>query len=76
VTENAQTPDRLLTAREVAELLSVAESWVREQTRAGHLPHLPLGRYRRYRRDAVLQWLHEREVGGGSSRTHWPQTPS
>ena len=42
--------DRLLTAKEVAELLAVPESWVREATREGRIPHLKLGRYRRYQR--------------------------
>jgi excisionase family DNA binding protein len=49
--------DRLLDAAEVAELLSVPVSWVREETRAGRLPNLKLGRYRRYDRDAVVAWL-------------------
>ena len=45
--------ERLLTAKEVAELLAVPESWVREATREGRLPHLRLGRYRRYEREAI-----------------------
>jgi hypothetical protein len=31
--------ERLLTAAEVAERLSVPESWVRAETRAGRIPH-------------------------------------
>ena len=57
--------DRLLVASEVAELLAVKESWVREATRDGRLPHLRLGRYRRYRREDIERWLSEQEVGGG-----------
>jgi len=49
--------EHLLTAKEVAELLSVPESWVREATREGRLPHLKLGRYRRYERHAIESWL-------------------
>jgi excisionase family DNA binding protein len=55
--------ERLLTAVEVAELLAVPESWVREATRAGRLPHLALGRYRRYSREAIEAWLAERRGG-------------
>jgi excisionase family DNA binding protein len=51
--------DRLLTADEVAELLAVPVSWVRESTRSGAMPHLALGRYRRYRRRDVERWLEE-----------------
>ena len=55
--------ERLLTAAELAELLSVPESWVREATRAGRLPHLALGRYRRYSRAAIERWLGEQRGG-------------
>lgn len=51
--------ERLLTAKEVAELLAVPESWVREATREGRLPYLALGRYRRYERAAIEAWLAE-----------------
>jgi excisionase family DNA binding protein len=54
---------RLLTARQVAELLAVPESWVREATRAGRLPHLTLGRYRRYSRQAIEAWLEQQQAG-------------
>ncbi len=55
--------DRLLTAKEVASLLAVPESWVREATREGRLPHLKLGRYRRYQRPAIEAWLQAQQVG-------------
>ena len=56
--------DRLLTAAEVADYLAVKESWVREATRDGRLPHLRLGRYRRYRRSDIESWLAEQQTGG------------
>ena len=49
--------ERLLTAREVAELLNVPVSWVRESTRSGAMPVVELGRYRRYLRADVEAWL-------------------
>jgi excisionase family DNA binding protein len=51
--------ERLLTAREVAELLAVPVSWVREASRAGRLPHIQLGRYRRYQRTAIESWIRD-----------------
>ena len=60
--------ERLLTAGEVAELLAVPESWVREATREGRLPYLALGRYRRYSRAAIEAWLLEQRAGPGSGR--------
>jgi excisionase family DNA binding protein len=65
---------RLLTAGEVAELLSVPTSWVRQETRAGRMPHLELGRYRRYERDAVLGWLEGQRAG--QWRKHSPKAPA
>jgi excisionase family DNA binding protein len=56
--------DRLLTAADVADLLAIKESWVREATRDGRLPHLRLGRYRRYRREDIERWLSEQRAGG------------
>ena len=53
------TADRLLDAREVADLLNVPVSWVRESTRSGAMPHVQLGRYRRYREADVARWLEE-----------------
>jgi excisionase family DNA binding protein len=66
--------DRLLDAGQVAELLNVPVSWVREQTRrpnAEAIPHLRLGRYVRFERDAVLAWLEGRRAG--SWRKHRPR---
>jgi Helix-turn-helix domain len=55
--------ERLLTASEVADRLSVPESWVREQTRADAIPHLTLGRYKRYDWSAVAAWLESQRAG-------------
>jgi excisionase family DNA binding protein len=57
--------ERLLAAGEVAELLAVPESWVREATREGRIPYLALGRYRRYERAAIEAWLVEQRGGPG-----------
>ena len=49
--------ERLLTAEEVAELLAVPVSWVRESTRSGAMPCVRLGRYVRFELAAVERWL-------------------
>jgi excisionase family DNA binding protein len=56
--------ERLLTAREVADRLAVKESWVREATRDGRLPHLRLGRYRRYYWPDIVTWLGQQTQHG------------
>jgi excisionase family DNA binding protein len=49
--------DALLTADEVAQMLQVTKAWVYAETRAKRMPHVPLGRYVRYRRSTVTQWI-------------------
>ena len=67
--------DRLLTAQEVAQLLNVKESWVREATREGRLPHLKLGRYRRYDRGVIDAWLREQQAGPSISLALFRKKP-
>jgi excisionase family DNA binding protein len=62
--------DRLLTADEVADLLQVKVSWVREATRDGRLPHICLGRYRRYRRTEILSFIEDQRRGPLVGRPH------
>lgn len=49
-------------------------SWVREHTRMGAIPHIPLGRYQRYERDDVVAWVESLKTGGGPRfRRHTPK---
>jgi excisionase family DNA binding protein len=59
---------RLLDAVEIAGLLGVKPRWVKEAARAGKVPHVRLGRYRRFRADAVRAWVEEQEQGGLAAR--------
>jgi excisionase family DNA binding protein len=58
----------LLTAGDVAELLGVPKSWVYEQSRAGRIPTVTLGRYRRYRRERIEAWREELERSSSNGR--------
>lgn len=49
---------RLLTAKEVAELIQVNPSWIYAAVRANQIPHVRLGRYVRFSESAIDQWLH------------------
>ena len=51
----------LLTVEQVAERLGVSKDWVWAQARAGLIPHIQLGRYRRFREEALDEWMRERE---------------
>jgi excisionase family DNA binding protein len=59
--------DRLLTAHEIAERLGVPESWVRESARSGAIPCVRLGRYVRFDRDDVEEWLNGCKQPGRST---------
>jgi excisionase family DNA binding protein len=52
---------RLLTAAEVADRLSVPTSWVYSASRSGDIPCVELGRYRRFREEAIDAWVRDRE---------------
>jgi excisionase family DNA binding protein len=51
---------RLLTVDDVADRLGVTKDWVWAQARAGRIPHVQLGRYRR--EEALEKWLDELEL--------------
>jgi excisionase family DNA binding protein len=53
----------LLTAGEVAELLSVPKSWVYAEARAGRFPHIRIGRYRRFSLESIEEWTKNLERG-------------
>lgn len=59
--EPALADNGLMTADEIATRLGVKPGWVYRQSRAGLIPTVKLGRYYRYRRDAIERWLAERE---------------
>lgn len=52
----------LLTAEDVAAMLGVTVGWIYTETRAGRIPHVKLGRYRRYRRQTIDRWLEDLEA--------------
>jgi excisionase family DNA binding protein len=52
----------LLNAAQVAERLGVPKTWVYEQSRKGRIPTVTLGRYRRYRAEAIERWVEQLEA--------------
>lgn len=47
-------------------MLRVTSAWVYAETRRGRIPHIRLGRYVRYRREALLCWMDQLEGGATS----------
>lgn len=65
VQEQPPARGELLTAEEVAVLLRVTPAWVYAETRRDRIPHIRLGRYVRYRREAIFLWMDELEGRSG-----------
>ena len=59
---------RLLTVEEVAERLGVRKQWVWAQARAGRIPCVRLGRYKRFREETLEAWIRSLEAGGEQER--------
>jgi excisionase family DNA binding protein len=55
---------RLLTVEEVAERLGVRKQWVWAQARAGRIPCVRLGWYKRFREETLEAWIRSLEAGG------------
>ena len=53
----------LLTAHDVAERLGVTVDWVWAAARDGRIPHIKLGRYRRFREETLEAWIRDLERG-------------
>jgi len=56
-------PRSLLTADQVAVKLGMDKEWIWEQSRRGRIPTIRLGRFYRYREDAIDAWLASIERG-------------
>ena len=57
----------LLTLDEVVTWLRVPRSWVYERTRKGQIPHVKLGKYLRFSRQVLAEWLAAQSRLGPSS---------
>jgi len=59
--DSATRDPEIMTAEEVATLLRLNKSWVYAQAGTNRIPHIRLGRYVRFRRSAINEWLSEIE---------------
>lgn len=59
---------RLINAQQAGELLNVPPSWVMAEARADRIPHILLGRYRRFDPEELEAWWRERARGPWRNR--------
>jgi excisionase family DNA binding protein len=55
--ERSGTPERFLTARELADILSVHENYIYDQAARGLIPSYKFGGCRRFRWSEIEEWL-------------------
>ena len=55
--------NKLLEAQDVAEMIGMTKDWVYAEVRADRIPHVKLGRYVRFRAEAIDDWIRGRERG-------------
>jgi len=55
-------PEKLLTARELAQQLALPESWIRSEERSGRLPSIRAGKYVRFKLSEVEKALTGRRL--------------
>lgn len=58
---------KLLTVREVMELLGVSRSWLYDAAARGALPCIRLGGMLRFDQDQIEQWLRQLQRPGGAT---------
>jgi excisionase family DNA binding protein len=66
------SPTSLLHADDVAMMLGVSMAWIYAEVRAGRIPYVRLGRYVRFRRESIEDWLSEIESGAMCSNSKAP----
>lgn len=54
---------KLLEAEDVAEMLGMSKDWIYGEVRADRIPHVRLGRYVRFREEAIEDWIRSCERG-------------
>lgn len=62
----------LMTADDVAIMIGMSSDWIYEQVRRDRIPHVRLGRYVRFRRESVDEWIVSLERGTVSVTTKSP----
>jgi excisionase family DNA binding protein len=53
----------LLDAEAVAEMVGMSKDWIYAEARADRIPHIKLGRYTRFRQEAIEDWIRQQERG-------------
>jgi len=61
---------KLLNVTEVAQLIGVKPSTIYQWTHQGFIPYVKVGKLVRFKPDAVMKWIDEKETGGRKNRKY------
>ena len=67
LTTNGRGENTIFDVKGLAEYLKVEESWVYQKIHSGELPHYKMGKYPRFRKSTIDEWLRQREKGNGKN---------
>jgi excisionase family DNA binding protein len=75
--DHGPTPERCLTARQLANILNVHENYIYELAARGLIPSYKIGGNRRFRWSEIETWLDQNEPAPtrNSSRPRWATPP-
>ena len=66
---NSKSNDNeLMDVKGLAEYLNVKKQWIYEKTHLGIIPYYKVGKYPRYRKSKIDEWLLEKENGNNTKR--------
>lgn len=66
---NSAPNERLVTANDIADLLSVNPKWVYSACRLYDMPFYQVGRYKRFSPSQVVEWLDHSGIGAPAAST-------
>lgn len=66
---NSAPNERLVTANEIADLLSINPKWVYSACRLYGMPFYQVGRYKRFSPSQVVEWLEQSGVVASTAST-------
>ena len=56
-TRKTENQDAILTPQQLAEYLRVSRQWVYERVSLGEIPHIKVGKYLRFRKSHIDNWI-------------------
>ena len=63
--------DKLMDVNGLAGYLGVTKQWVYEKTHLNAISHYKVGKYPRYRKSAINEWLSRKGNGNTTKRVSW-----